>query len=499
MDLRGKWKFRRAASDDPFRGLAPITGIPAIALFSHDQGEFMEISLGGSCQEEICLTMSSTHDPQMNITRYFQLGKLSYHDFANISEPSAACIVDCTPALDRFSFLWMGPALGQRTIAHFRLNEKGTGLKAEISIFSPSAGPTPIKIVKNFTATSMDRPPSSPTLLLAEYTRNWVNVNTHSQSELSMVKLKGLGAVDIRMLKNEKEFVDSDKAAELGALPLFPLRRHKDKFSEGSVVQFFVIRVTKGDFVWNVLHRYREFESLHDYILLQTEDMEHVQIPPLPGKSIFRLGEKGTQDRLDQLVTMMRTVVAAGAYKRPNVADAMFAFLEIPEHQCREFLSEKSDTYAYLAAMADDVDKQMLKKPQDVLHARLRPGFPILKHSSRSFFSSKPSKKLLTCDHGVTMLSWIDDGGKRASDSMSTSAEIGEKKLYIRDVLRIGRKADLSSRLLKKRLPDAQVDLCFSIFTHDRTLDIQCHSKADFDFLFSTIEAVVSAQMREST
>ena len=38
---------------------------------------------------------------------------------------------------------------------------------------------------------------------------------------------------------------------------------------------------------------------------------------------------------------------------------------------------------------------QRLKKPQDVLHARLRPGFPILKHSSRSFFSSKPSKKLL--------------------------------------------------------------------------------------------------------
>ena len=489
MDLCGVWEFRKEGSDH-FEGLREISGVPAIALFSHGMGEFIEISTSPDSLEEICLMMSSTHNPSTNMTRYFQLGKLSHHDFQGFSQPSAAAIVHCSDAFDEFSFLWMGPAAGQRTLSHLRLDQGGRGFRVDISIDVP--GVPSVKLVKYFTAIETTNRPLRPVrtapLELARYSRNWLMTNSEP-NELSGVRVVASSCIELELTETGKTFMDTAHAAECGALQLEPLRRHKDKFKSGEVAQFFVLGVKFGDYEWNVLHRFREFESIHAFVEAQ---VGFNKLPALPGKSLFKMGGDSLEHRAKALGEIINTIARQSAFDSVNTSDALFAFLEIPEHSCDEFLSTSSAAYAYQLAMEGEGGPYSGMLPQDALHARLSPGFEVLKHS-RSRFQQKPRPRLLRVDNGVTMLFWSEleaDG----------SSELTSKSLRIKDITAVVKSDEttkLASNLRRKSITPSKLTLCFSIVTEERTLDLQCKTEQDFNFLYNNLSAVVEQQKLE--
>ena len=491
MDLSGVWQFRKEGSDH-YEGLREISGVPAIALFSHGTGEFVEISTSLDNLEEICLTMSSTHNPSTNITRYLQLGKLTHHEFQSFPQPSAAAIVHCSDAFDEFSFLWMGPAAGQRTLSHLRLDQGGRGFRVDISIDVP--GVPPVKLVKYFTSTeTSNRPPRAvrtAPLELARYSRNWLTTNSEP-SELAGARVVASSCVELELTETGKTFMDSAHAAECGALQLRPLRRHKDKFRSGEVAQFFVLSVKFGDHEWNVLHRFREFESLHSFVEAQ---VGFNKLPALPSKSIFKLGADSLEHRAKALGEIINTITRQSAYDNVNTSDALFAFLEIPEHSCDEFLSASSAAYAYQLAMEGEGGPYSSMLPQDALHARLSPGFEVLKHS-RSRFQQKPQPRLLRVDNGVTMLFWSELDADGSSELTSKSLRIGD----ITAVVKSGETAKLASNLRRKSITPSKLTLCFSIVTKERTLDLQCKTEEDFNFIYNNLSAVVEQQKAEET
>jgi len=467
MDLCGTWQFRKEGSDN-YDGLSEIPGIPALALFSHSKGEFVEISSSMDSLEEVCLKITSDHAPSMNVTRHLQLGKLSYHTFEGMSAPTVACIVHCGDMMDEFSFLWLGPGQNQRVLAHLRLDQTGQGFRVDISIDMPGTVSN-IKLVKYFTYVSSHsrsvRGARASKLLLAKYSRNWLKTNSEP-SELAQTKVDLMGTVDVRLDATGKQFMDSAAAAERGVLILQPLRRIHDDYKEGDVATYFILKVTYGDYEWKVLHRFREFESVYNFVVGQIGNEVRRQLPPMPPKTLFKMSGDALMERGKVLLSIVRCVINERAFGVPNVSDAMYSFLEIPEHNTSEFLSPTAAAYAYEMSEDGLGGRGGSTLPQDALHAKLSSGFEVLKHS-RSRFHGKPTKRVLRVDNGVKTLFWSEGDDSSTGDEKS-------KSLCIADIISVTKGTESKSQSnVRRKSVSSNLGLCISISTPERTLDPQ--------------------------
>ena len=483
QNLTGRWDFRKEGSDH-YEGLDSIPGVPRIALMSLD-ASYIEIEISDDAYQELIIT---TEINRQKYRRHLQPGKLAYHDFPQSDPPATAAVVHCADRLHEFSYLTMGPGKEQRSLVHLRMDSTGNGFRADLQMLLPMVGE--LKLVKYFTRISDCQ--TLDVLNFARLSSNWISTIT-TPTELENITIEIIDTVNLILTENGFDWEDDIKKNKYQGT-ITPLKCVKDSFKEATVC-YFVVQVRFGEHIWYVLHRFSEFVTLHAFIREQIKGGNNSNLdllPEFPKKTL--LGKptgQSLEKRKQSLDDYLSKIILAKGYSKVNVVESLFAFLEVPENLGKYSVSINSNT-----RYGDDqsVASTALGLPQDVLHSKLSVGIEFMKHS-RSRFKSKPEKRVLRCDAGVTTLFWGDpnDQAGTSTKSLKVSEIIdvthGMMETPTKD--RRGSQVGGSDNLRRKSLNNNYLSLCVSIITIERSLDIQCLNKEDCRLLFDNLRKMI--------
>ncbi len=495
FDLRGGWKFSTEGSDAS-PDLDGVLGIPNIALMCA-AGDSLTIDVEGGDVEEISIM---GHVGGRRSVEYHQLGKLNYHDCPKIKSPVASSVVFCNDALDEFSVLSMGPGREQRSLIHFRLDASGNRFRADIQMLLPNFSHQ-LTLVKYFARSDTKHESRFKPIIMqtAAMSRAWLKTNT-TPPELARVSVKVSETVDLSITATS--FTHTVPAHNAKYSDVTPLRRIRDTYKPGVAATYYALHVQFEDLPWTVIRRFKEFDALHSFVCSQISGTHTA--PVFPGKTLLKVTGDGLDKRATELGDYMKGLLGALGFGKPNIVEALFAFLEIPEHlggdlggigSVRESgVSPGMKVEPYRGATMCDL-------PQDRLHMHLSKGLIFLKHS-RSRFASKPQPRLLRCDAGVKILYWGEFDTSNP-DTLDFAADTVTKSIPIVSIRSVIRGAEPSAggagkhiksgspNLQRKGLSMKQRELSLSIVTQERSLDLECTNLADFEALFYNLNALV--------
>lgn len=87
--------------------------------------------------------------------------------------------------------------------------------------------------------------------------------------------------------------------------------------------------MTLGENRWNVQYRYREFDTIHQFLALELRDSGLTDIPDFPRKTIGKASGKSLEARKEALQNYLTYMVRGGGFGKQNIIDALCSFLEV--------------------------------------------------------------------------------------------------------------------------------------------------------------------------
>jgi hypothetical protein len=147
------------------------------------------------------------------------------------------------------------------------------------------------------------------------------------------------------------------------------------------------------------------------------------------------------------------------------------------------------------------------KTPRDALFVALSAGLMVIKHGRQG----RPQKRLLRIDDAASRIYWQDEPSAKQIAAAKTNMKLAlsypdaSRSVYISDIHSIRRgteydyttpdgRREIGTMTLRRNKPSlTDLELCFSLMVTSRTIDIQCLTKADFDFLYCNFRRMLDA------
>jgi hypothetical protein len=502
--LTGKWILQPEGSDH-YHGLDMVQGMPMLAYVSGNEKQFMNIttSVPPTDTEEIIIACQSARGKNED---HFQLGKLNF--FMCEKGPILSAVVYCNDFFREFSLLWLGPNPSQRCLAHFRLGRRGKELRVDFQILAPEMGF--LKLVKYFSRcpNSVDTniPPQSfqKILPLVCATRGWVTADT-SASALEGIETSITASCKIHLQAqngamsgpHQLHTSTDTEGVSFSDPDLRPLKRFDSIFSDNEEATFFVVDVSSEGRKWQVLHRYREFHALFTFILSQLQDKSQTGAvstirSQFPGKSFQAVRGNSLLQRQTMLARWLKSTLSfACSTSSNNIADALHAFLETPEHSAPDGADASAPKPFENPGNPEIVS--IIDNHRTIVPFNLTPwrkslvetiggeGIKIYKFS-RSALTRKPQSRILKCNEDCTQITWSK--GVDEKTSKLDFAQIVEVRAGAGDITPFEESESGTATLRRCAKPDDMMR-CFSLITKSRTIDFMCLSATDFEVLFS--------------
>ena len=134
------------------------------------------------------------------------------------------------------------------------------------------------------------------------------------------------------------------------------------------------------------------------------------------------------------------------------------------------------------------------KSPQEKLSDRLSTSGMLFNKHARSMFGGV-SKRLLKCDFGCHLLLWgeIDEASEGSTNQQFKGST---KTMNVGDIISVSIGGDNSSShaspTFAKKKGSLDLSLCITLKDKERTLDIECVNREDFDFLHSNLAMLLT-------
>lgn len=289
------------------------------------------------------------------------------------------------------------------------------------------------------------------------------------------------------------------------------------------------MQVTCRHRTWFILHRYKEFDALKVFLEGRKKHLPSKywkdlgEEPPFPSKKVFSLSahSKATEQRALMLQEYLSYHISKGGHDIPGLVDTLCSFLEIPEHLYespaapvlppappasqpvnanngarRGIFVESRQAPTQSGAVAAAIGPQPelhFAGPREELLRVLAKGLVVIKHGREG----RPHRRLIQCNQDVTRIFWqeepLNKTGVPGLPDLSKSILLSEVK-GIRRATDVESTTTKGQQLLgtaifrKSRLAAAELALSFSLLLPDRSFDLQCLRKEDFDILYVNLK-----------
>jgi len=239
-------------------------------------------------------------------------------------------MVGCDKDFKYMSILRLGPAKGQRSLEQYTLDGSRREIRLEIDVDSPECGR--VRMVKFLvrSAESADvRIPVGLVFRCATISNNWSDPGTHNAALLQEATVSIVGHTSrIVNTKSGRPIVLAHETSNATEAP--ETKRFNGQTVSDEKVTYFVMKVALQGREWDVVKRYKEFEALRNFLVLQSPTPALVDANQcFPGKSIWRVTGKGLDQRRRNLELYLRSIVDALSESSMNNIDVLSSFLEV--------------------------------------------------------------------------------------------------------------------------------------------------------------------------
>eukprot|EP01036_Dinobryon_divergens_P033296 gene33296-43051_t len=388
--MAGSWRLSKLGSDY-LPGIDKLQGCPMVLKMkgeSANTSETLRIShhrylisekdkssdLTESTETgELVLTYSKGSS---NVNKSYQIGALNFESIGN--EFVIAIVENVFTILDKegksiltgFALLRLGPKSGQRSKEFYKLDEEGNGITLNAEIVTVDGyHPKLIRYLERVSGSSPGKGMVASTTCkrICDASFGWDLFEFWPSNILSSCKVSIVRAVKVDAAAAPTPTIAGDTSSKQVRIICETLWQKpatadssgvgsteidatsgvvghpvsKDLFShsrltegETSVTEF-IIRVEVGTTVWQVAHRYKDFDMLRQFILLQepfNTQLKELCESKFPGKMIgLSFRHAALLNRVEGLEVYLISMLESARFCRQGSIDALLSFLQIPE------------------------------------------------------------------------------------------------------------------------------------------------------------------------
>lgn len=339
-NLCGTWKLIREGSDF-LPGLDALVGSPHILKISgNSDTEFLSIEKSNSYESE-AVTMKYVTNRGTSIFCSYQLGCLNFVNSLS-SDITFSILQNCDEEFTQFAITTLGPKCGQRSQEVYKFNSKTNELNLRLDITTTDG--IHLTLMRYFCRYDDAVPTNQIAFNHWKKTLGWSKHDFWPSSVLTECNVLIVKVVKLQMtsyFSKQKpaqvetvwklEAFHDNFELDIGSIP----RTHGYRESDSEEILVYVVQVTCQESVWYVAHRYRDFDILKNFFILQNpfnSDFRTAEAN-FPGKQLgLSYFKSAFETRLKGLGTFLVYFVQNARYCRQNSVDALCSFLQIPEH-----------------------------------------------------------------------------------------------------------------------------------------------------------------------